>query len=782
MSNMRAVRVGRGLAIALAAAILMAPLGFAGRLASGAGEQPTTRPVASAEMQRPAQLWEMARRGESNRLLELLLDDGAARYAETAALLKTNLEARETRRAEETGKVRERLEGILGDWTDLGIADALKAAVELAMISTDKQAILKEPQIAELISRAESAAEDARRRGDWLAASELFYRLHLLVEERNRAYREGWRRELQRLSMIRLYAPERLWELRNERRNAELERLDRIRAQNPKIDEDAAKTPEEQAERRPLPPYNAMGDDYRDKLRGIEEGMVLNAIGRAFDRHVERRSMHEILKGALGAVRTLVTTPDLEAIFPGLADQEAVAQFVSLLDAEETRLNRLGAQASRADLLAVLDRVIAQNERSVHLPKVALLHEFGNGAMDALDEFSAIVWPDEIRRFNRNTQGRFIGVGIQIELDPLANIRVVTPLEGTPAQRAGVRPGDLIKKVNGTSTIGFTLEQAVDVITGPENTQVVLTIEREAGDEGTKELDFELRRAVIPIYTVKGWKRQGAREDAWEWFIDPENRIGYIRLTGFNERTDQEFDRAIEAMKGLNGLILDLRHNPGGLLEQAVEITSRFIDRDRTRSYNGMVVTTHDRNNRLTQQERALRGKARLSNTPVVVLINEGSASASEIVSGALQDYSRSGDLRAIVLGSRSFGKGSVQNVWPFDHPIPAAVKVTTQYYHLPSGRKVHRVDDAETWGVEPDMVVDMLPGQIAEAFQLRQAADVIRLNDNGKVAADGETPDPEDLIRKGIDLQLHKALVLLQSQVPGNRAGGPALVDRPMP
>jgi carboxyl-terminal processing protease len=774
------IRAGRGWAIAAAAAILIAPLGLAGLSGQGEGQQPATR-TATAATGWSSQVWAAASRGDSGALLELLSDNGAARHAESFVLLQNNEQARESRRAEESTKVRQRLEVALADHTDLGIADALKTAVELSMLSPDKDAVLQEEPIKELVRRAERAAAAAEERRDWLAASELYFRLSLLYDDRKTEYKENYKRENQRLAMIRLYAPERLWEIRNQRRNAELDRQAKLQAQGAALEEEEDESdPAAQAERRPLPPYNPMGDDYRQKLTGIEENMVLNSLGRAHERHVERKGMHEMLLGALDALRTLVTTSDLEHVFPGIADEQARGEFLGFIESEEARLSRIGPRASRADLLSVLDRVVSRNQQTVAVPKMALLHEFGNGAMAALDDFSAIVWPDEIRRFNRNTQGRFIGVGIQIELDPLANIRVVTPLEGTPAQQAGVRPGDLIKKVNGTSTVGFTLEQAVDVITGPENTQVVLTIEREV-DEDVREIEFNLRRAVIPIYTVKGWKRLGPREDAWEWFIDGENRIGYIRLTGFNERTDQEFDRALEQMKGLNGLILDLRHNPGGLLEQAVEITSRFIDRDRTRNYGGMVVTTHDKDNRLMQQERAHRGKARLANVPVVVLVNEGSASASEIVAGALQDYARAGDARALILGRRSFGKGSVQNVWQFDKPAPAAVKVTTQYYLLPRGRKIHRVDGAETWGVEPDLEVEMLPGQIAEAFQLRQAADVIKLDQNGERAADADAPDPDDLILKGIDLQLHTALVILQSQAPASPTG-PRLVDRPTP
>jgi carboxyl-terminal processing protease len=433
------------------------------------------------------------------------------------------------------------------------------------------------------------------------------------------------------------------------------------------------------------------------------------------------------------------------------------------------------------ELMDVMMRLVQENERTVKVPKEALLHEFGNGCMAALDEFSGIIWPDEIRRFNKNTQGKFVGVGIQIEMDPLWNIRVVTPLDGTPAQRAGIIAGDVIKKVNGQSTEGFTIDQAVDVITGPIATKVVLTVERdvakESGELEKSEIDFTLTRAEIEEATVKGWRRSGAGERDWDWYISPESKIGYVRLTKFAEKTDVEFDRAIDQMRqqGLNGLILDLRYNPGGLLEQAVAITSRFVDRDKTRNFNGNIVTTHIKDNTLFQIERAQAGRARLAGVPAVILVNQGSASASEIVSGALQDYANVGDAKVVVLGGRSYGKGSVQNVWGLNAAGTAAVKVTTQYYHLPGGRMIHKIPAASEWGVVPDIKVEMLPSQIQEALIIRQSADIAHLGDRQAAAGEAKPPaNPEDLIAKGTDLQLSEALLILEAQVV-------AAADKPM-
>jgi carboxyl-terminal processing protease len=567
--------------------------------------------------------------------------------------------------------------------------------------------------------------------------------------------------------------------LRNERRNQDI-------AWNEKhpSEEDAKKTDEEKARaKRPLPPYNAMGDDYKAKLAGIDENMVEHALQRAYARHVERTPMDKILKDGIGALRTMVQTEDLKAVFPGIADPEARAAFLRALDAQEQRISR--DPAGVADLMSLIPELVAANERTVKLPRTALLHEFGNGAMSALDEFSAVIWPDEARRFRRNTEARFKGVGVQIELDPSANIRVVTPLEGTPAQRAGIRPGDLIKKVDGTSTEGFSLDQAVDVITGPGDTKVTLGIEREVADESgqkhTEEKDFTLVRKEIPVTTVKGWKKSGVREDDWDWFIDPQDKIGYVRLVQFADQTDDDFARAIEQMKttGLNALILDLRFNPGGLLDEAVDVVSRFVDASGLKHYKGMVVTTHAKDKSLVQQERVIAGRAALAGIPVVVLINEGSASASEIVSGAIQDYARSGDAKAIIMGARSYGKGSVQNVWPLPGGAEALIKITTQYYYLPSDRLIHRQPKAAQWGIEPDLKVEMLPQQITDSLILRQNADVLKMDENGKLVGSEQTANPEDLITKSLDLQLQQALVLLEAEVAAKTGSGPTLVEK---
>lgn len=748
------------------------------------------------------EMWTSVDRGDTSNFLRLM-DSSAdptrgdlATIRESTVGLKAALDKRERDRDESLAKTNTQLDEELANAAaggDFSVSRSLRYAIELSMLSRDKAAFLAEPRITDLVERAAQAARDAEARADWLTANDLFMNLNALKEESAR-FRPDVERQIARLAMIRLYAPDKLWALRQERREREREY--------------ALSRAKDQAERdtitknyAALPAYNPIGDRWNEKLAGISESMVYQGLGRASRTHVDSVSVEKMLRSGLSALRTLALTPDLYGTFPGLADENARNAFLQHLDQHEERVAAMGGRAEFADMASIVVRLKADNDRTVRLPSIALFHEFGNGAMRALDEFSAIIWPDEMSRFNKSTQAKFVGVGVHIVMDETGSmVKVLTPLSGTPAHRAGIRPGDLITAVNGQSAIGFTLDQAVDVITGTPGTSVTLTIERPDAENGTKqELTFTMPRTEIKLPTVKGWKRVNADEDQWNWFIDPAAKIGYVRLTQFAETTDTEFAAAIRTMKeqGLKSLILDLRFNPGGLLDQAVAVTNRFVANKAGVPFDGVVVTTHDANDKRIQVEQMESSQAALAEIPTVVLVNEGAASASEIVSGALQDYARAGVLRCVLVGQRSFGKGSVQNVWLLSQDQSSAIKVTTQYYKLPAGRLIHRRPGATEWGVVPNFSVEMLPEQIAEAYSLRQNADVFMLED-AVPAKPAATPseksdkpkdlaerirssNPDDLITKGIDLQLHHALVLLQSQAAvGDGTVLPSLVAAP--
>jgi len=267
---------------------------------------------------------------------------------------------------------------------------------------------------------------------------------------------------------------------------------------------------------------------------------------------------------------------------------------------------------------------------------------------------------------------------------------VVSPIDDTPASKAGVRPGDVITHLDGDPVLGMTLQEAVDKMRGPVDTQIKLTIAR----QGVEPFDLTLTRAVIKIQSVKS---------------KVENDVGYIRITSFNEQTETGLETAISDIKAkegdkLKGYVLDLRNNPGGLLDQAVSVSDAFLDK-------GEIVSTRGRKPEVAQRFNA-KGGDLTDNAPLVVLINSGSASASEIVAGALQDHHR-----AIVMGTTSFGKGSVQTIIPLSNH--GAMRLTTARYFTPSGRSI------QGKGIEPDIEVQQAKVEPVEQPQRRREAEL---------------------------------------------------------
>jgi carboxyl-terminal processing protease len=692
-------------------------------------------------------VWKNTRGGLNDQVLSDLraFPEGAAGSAalkKNVASLETNIAKREETRSAKFKEAKDKMEAELAKNSTKGLSEALKRTLEMYLLTPerDRDAFKREAWVKEMVTKCDAAARECESKGDLFTANELFFRLNALMEEEG-TYRADQKRMGQRLTMIRLYIPQRFWQLRND---------ERLEAGKPA-----------------LPPYNDLGEKYEEKINGISRAIVFQAIVAAANQHIDREtSPSELLVQGLESVRTMVTTTDLEGVFEGIKNPAARDAMNAAIDQRIAKLRTSKSPISRTDITDIFEELSQVSKTTVGIPENALLHEFGNGAMSKLDEFSAIVWPDEVTRFDRMTQGNFIGVGIQIQIDEESQlIKVVTPIEGTPAQRGGIRSGDLIKKINGNSAVGISLNQAVDQITGAADTKVNLTMERPGdlvgkdNNELPREIDFNLTRTRIPIYTVKGWRRTGAHEADWDWFVDQQNRIGYVRLTQFTESTTDALRKAIDTMKAsgpLGGLILDLRFNPGGLLTEAVSVSNVFID-------SGAIVSTRGTVNQGGTQS-ATPGNAMLGGAPLVVLINEGSASASEIVSGAVRVYSDKGDIDAAILGQRSFGKGSVQNVFPLSQN--AKMKLTTQYYYLPDGKLIHRKPGATQWGVDPHMKVEDLAENQSDGLKLRQDADVLPLDEHGRIVdTKVPRPDPQKLLDDGLDLQLQQALAILQAK-----------------
>lgn len=375
------------------------------------------------------------------------------------------------------------------------------------------------------------------------------------------------------------------------------------------------------------------------------------------------------------------------------------------------------------------------------------------GMVAQLDRFSHYIAPEEYPEFrDREKEGIFNGVGIVVDLLE-GWTTVVSPIEDTPAFYAGIGGGDRIVEIDGQSTKGLSLTQAVNSIKGPPGTMVQLKVV----DSDTGELrEVKLRRARINIVSVKGYARTA--EGKWSYMIDEEHRIGYIRVSTFVESTVPMMQEALRELRegGVRGVVLDLRFNPGGLLESAVDMASCFV-RD------GLIVSTRGR--RSDEKNWYANPEAMIADIPVVVLINGSSASASEIVAGALQDHQR-----ATIVGERSFGKGSVQNILELEGH--GAIKLTTAYYYLPSGRRIHHSEAGSTLeagGIVPDIEVPLTEEQTHAVIEGRRRADSASPDEVSAAESVEETGRsglvhlPHSIL---IDPQLEQALAALQAQL----------------
>lgn len=335
--------------------------------------------------------------------------------------------------------------------------------------------------------------------------------------------------------------------------------------------------------------------------------------------------------------------------------------------------------------LNIFARVLTMIENNYVEPvdNSKLMYGAIKGMMESLDPHSSFLTPEQYRQLRMDTQGEFGGLGIEVEIRN-GWLTIVSPIEGTPAYQIGLRSGDEIREINGKSTQGIRMHEAVQMMRGPRGTRVKIAIRR-PGRPGL--LQFEVVRDIIKIVSVT------------HRMLDP--GIGFIRIKSFQNGVVQHVQKALQEMfaKGqLRGLVLDLRNNPGGLLEQAVRIADLFIP-------SGLIVRTTGKGGRMMDEEHA-HSKGTFTGFPIICLINGGSASASEIVAGALQDHKR-----AVLMGTRSFGKGSVQTI--IDLNDGSGLKLTVARYFTPSGRSIQEM------GIEPDILVEeRAPSVIAEKIK----------------------------------------------------------------
>ena len=346
------------------------------------------------------------------------------------------------------------------------------------------------------------------------------------------------------------------------------------------------------------------------------------------------------------------------------------------------RIRNLGDLALAME---IIDREYVEKPDKDKLYQAAM-----KGMIDSLDPYSSYIPVESLKQFQAVFEQEFGGLGISLDGRPRRErLTIITTLFDSPAFRAGVKPGDVILQIDGVDAAKLEVETVSKKLRGKEGTAVTLTIERANEPE---PLVIKILRARIEVESVLGDRRQ--MNGSWQFAMEEDPRIVYVRLELFGEKTTEELKAALASVrKDCKGLIIDLRDNTGGLLNAAKDICDMFLD-------DGEIVSTRGRDDRIDQRYNAEPGTEIANSVPIAILINEHSASASEVVAGCLQDR-----CRATIVGDRSFGKGSVQNVIPLDAGM-AAMRLTTAYYYPPSGRLIHRRSTAkpeDNWGVSPD-------------------------------------------------------------------------------
>lgn len=434
-----------------------------------------------------------------------------------------------------------------------------------------------------------------------------------------------------------------------------------------------------------------------------------------------------------------------------------VVAVVSLICYQRTPRNRYGETVARA--IDLVSRYALEP-----LPTEKLYEAAMSGMMAGLDDYSGFVPAERLQRFTEEIDQEFAGVGLEVRRDEKSGELIVgSPLVGSPAQRAGIRAGDRIVRIDQRPTRDLSLDEAVRLMRGRPGAQVVLAILR-PGEE--KERVVELVREVVQVDTVLGCSRNA--DGSWNYFLPDHPQIALTAISSFGKETAQELRRVLDDLsaRGMKALILDVRDDRGGLLRAAIAVCDLFLE-------EGIIVTTRGRSRDHVREEYRAQGNAPFAHLPLAVLINGDTASASEIVAACLQDHGR-----AAIVGQRSYGKGTVQEIFELE-PGRGALRLTTASYWRPSGQNIHRRRNAkpdEAWGVTPDEGLEV----VFDAEQLQQW----RLN-RLKAASPGPAESSEaEPAEPFIDRQLERAVQHLLERLNQGAARPPihsTNVDRPI-
>lgn len=462
---------------------------------------------------------------------------------------------------------------------------------------------------------------------------------------------------------------------------------------------------------------DSQSESCQERYAGIEKQMFIKAVDFLDAGYVNIVDYRRMTIKAINRCKLLaevLSNPYLETRYKIRNTRCEI--FSTALATMLDEVNKSPVSIRKDKFIDVFERVLALNEspiKGMRLPPALLITQFAKGALSALDPYTVICWPSQAQNFRKEITNQFTGIGIRLSKKH-DSPKVLSVLPDTPAYHSGLEAGDAIKAVDGVQTNEMPHNCVAKSIAGPEGTKVTLTIRREGED---KTWDITLNRTNIIIPSIRGWQR--SETGKWRYMIDVRNKIGYIRIICFNSRTVGDFEKTLVQLEtqGLEGLILDLRSNPGGLLNSALEIADGFIE-------EGLIARIQPRCGMPTYIS-AHKEKTH-PDYPMVVLINRFTASSSEILAGVLQEPKHN---RVTVVGERSYGKGSVQSIVSLLGGR-AKLKYTTAYFYLPSGKKIKSRDadrkpDSENWGVLPDV------NEKLRSDELRKIANAQKANES---------------------------------------------------
>ena len=539
----------------------------------------------------------------------------------------------------------------------------------------EKKALLEEPFVKQMIEKALRQGRRYEARGDWINAYTTCYYWLTALDEDNTGYKD----------------------------HAE-ELIEKIRIEVSLKDNSC--------------------DTSTERHEGIKPKMFLRAVKALDFNYVSIVDYGEMAAKALKQCQLLgevLSKSDEELAYR--ADSQDVDKWSAGLDVIQRDLTDSLAMVTRDRFLKIFDEVLALNSITIQIPDEVVIVQFSEASFGALDPYTTLVWPWQVRDFDKNMTQKFPGIGIQIS-KATGILKVVSLIPNTPAYLSGLDADDVILAVDGEPTDDMSIQCAVSKITGPRGTKVTLTV-KHADSEKTEDVVIVRDSIVVP--TIRGWQRTGGGQ--WQYMIDRANRIGYVRITNFTETTAPDMENILNGLerRGLNGLVVDLRDNTGGYLSAAAAVADMFIT-------EGLIVKSQPRWGISTYEAAHKRGTH--PEYPLVVLINQHSASASEIVAGALQDAKYR---RATLVGQRTYGKGSVQTITQFPGN-GSQFKYTMAYYHLPSDQRVKNryvmeKKGRKDWGIAPDVEVKLRTNEQRKANEVHGTNEVLAKTDRNGVS-----------------------------------------------